>query len=53
MKDLLSALPPLVMAAGAAVALELRRLTEIQAVVAEERSSASAARAAARGVQGS
>ena len=53
MMAILSALPSMVMAAGTAVALELRRVTEVKAAVVEQRSAAAAARAAARGVNGS
>ena len=48
MMALVSAIPTLVMTVGAAVAMELRRVGEVQLAVAEERSAAANARAAAR-----
>ena len=50
---ILSALPSMAATASTAVALELRRATEMKTVVAEQRAAAAAARAAARGVNGS
>ena len=47
--SLSSAIPTLVMTVGAAVALELRRLSEAQVAVAEQRSAQASARAASRG----
>ena len=46
--SLLSAIPTMVMTVGAAVAIELRRVSEVQVAVAEQRSADAVARAAAR-----
>ena len=48
MMALLSAIPTLVVTVGAAVAMELRRVGEVQLAVAEQRSVAANARATAR-----
>ena len=47
--ELFSAISTAVMAVAAAVAFELRRLSETQVAVAEQRSAASMARTAPRG----
>jgi len=46
--DLIAAIPSVVMAVGAAVAVELRRVGEVQVDVAEVRAAAATARSAAR-----
>jgi hypothetical protein len=46
--SLLSAIPTVAMTVGAAVAIELRRVSEVQVAVAEQRSADATARAAAR-----
>ena len=45
---LLSAIPTMVMTVGAALAIELRRVSEVQVAVAQQRSADALARAAAR-----
>ena len=44
-----SAISTLAVTAGAALAIELRRISELQVVVAEQRSADAIARSAARG----
>ena len=48
MMALISAIPALVTAVGAAVAVELRRVSEVHLAVVQQRSASATARASAR-----
>jgi hypothetical protein len=50
---LVSTISTVVMTAGTALAIELRRISEVQVVVAEQRSADASARNAARGCNAS